>query len=224
MTVDELGRSLIMLLPSCDKTTCVTGAIEVSNSAGVVLLDVPYQATLVSTQNSPPTAPVVIKIDEANINNMLIVSKPTEVQDDSEIKRIQRNVLDLNDLDIDLLRFTGLDKNELDEKNELDRNDLNVDLLDFYASNELDKQNTSFLENALENAILPNYTYNKQIGLQHFFNESQTKVTLYKISTHTATVTFSTEKNSTLTLNQDGQIIVQNVNAGGNNIVSIIQK
>jgi hypothetical protein len=38
MTVDELGRSLIILLPSCDSKGCVTGAIEVSNLAGVVLL------------------------------------------------------------------------------------------------------------------------------------------------------------------------------------------
>ena len=30
MTVDELGRSIVMLLPSCDKKACVTGAIMVS--------------------------------------------------------------------------------------------------------------------------------------------------------------------------------------------------
>jgi hypothetical protein len=54
MTVDELGRSLVILLPSCDSKGCVTGAIEVSNLAGVVLLDVPYQATMVSSTSSPP--------------------------------------------------------------------------------------------------------------------------------------------------------------------------
>ncbi len=79
MTVDELGRSLIMLLPSCDNKGCVTGAIEVSNLSGVVILDVPYQATMVSSLSTPPSQPTVIKIDQANINNMLIISKPPEI-------------------------------------------------------------------------------------------------------------------------------------------------
>ena len=50
MTVDELGRSLIMLLPSCDNKGCVTGAIQVSTDVGFVLLDVPFQATFVSSR------------------------------------------------------------------------------------------------------------------------------------------------------------------------------
>jgi hypothetical protein len=224
MTVDELGRSLIVLLPSCDEKGCVTGSIEVSNLGGVVILDVPYQATLVATQDSPPSAPVVVKIDQANINNMLIISKPPEVQDESEIKRIQKTSLDFNELDIDLLKFNGLDRSELDAKNSLDRNDLNADLLDFYSNNELDKQNSAFLTNELENPILPSYSFNRAAGLMHFFNETQTEVTLYKVGTHNANIMLSAEKNSTLSLTQDGQTIVQNVNAGGSNILNITQK
>jgi hypothetical protein len=134
MTVDELGRSLIMLLPSCDpKGGCVTGAIEVSNLSGVVLLDVPYQATLVNSLSSPPSTPTIIKIDQANINNMLIISKPPEVHDvvQAGIAKKEKSILDFNALDVDLLKYSKLDENKLDNNQALDRNDLNADLLDF---------------------------------------------------------------------------------------------
>jgi hypothetical protein len=225
MTVDELGRSLVMLLPSCDAKGCVTGAIEVSNLAGVVLLDVPYQATLVSSLNSPPSQPVVVKLDQANINNMLIVSRPPEVQDETQAgtAKKEKNLLDFNALDVDLLKFTGLDDNKLDDNKALDRNDLNTDLLDFYAQNELDRQNASLLSDELDIPILPGYSANKPMGLLYYFNEDQTKVTLYKAGTHNATVTVDTTKNVTFTLIQDGQTIIQNVNKGSTSTITITQ-
>lgn len=226
MTVDELGRSLIMLLPSCDpKGGCVTGAIEVSNLAGVVLLDVPYQATLVNSANTPPSTPTVIKIDQANINNMLIISKPPEVQDDTKagVSKKEKSLLDFNALDVDLLKFTALDDNKLDDNKALDRNDLNADLLDFYAQNELDRQNASLLSDELDNPILPGYNSNKAMGLNYYFNDDQTKVTLYKAGTHNATATFDTTKNVTFTLIQDGQTIIQNVNKGSTSTLTIVQ-
>ncbi len=225
MTVDELGRSLVMLLPSCDAKGCVTGAIEVSNLAGVVLLDVPYQATLVSSLNSPPSQPVVVKLDQANINNMLIVSRPPEVQEETQAgtAKKEKNLLDFNALDVDLLKFTTLDENKLDDNKALDRNDLNTDLLDFYAQNELDRQNASLLSSELDNPILPGYSANKPMGLLYYFNEDQTKVTLYKAGTHNATVTVDTTKNVTFTLIQDGQTIIQNVNKGSTSTITITQ-
>jgi hypothetical protein len=225
MTVDELGRSLVMLLPSCDDKGCVTGAIEVSNFGGVVLLDVPYQATLVNSAYRPPSEPTVIKIDQANINNMLIISKPPEVDDDSDAgTKKKETALDFNELDVDLLKFTGLDSSDLDKKNALDRNDLNADLLDFYSDNELDKQNQAFLSNELDNPILPNYSTNKAQGLLYYFNEDQSRVTLYRVTGHQATMTFSTDINTTFSLNQSGQGLVQNINKGGDNVVTVIQK
>ena len=224
-TVDELGRSLVMLLPSCDEKGCVTGAIEVSTLAGVVLLDVPYQATLVNSAYSTPSEPKVINIDQANINNLLIVSRPPEVKEDVDagVKK-DKSVLDFNELDKDLLKFSALDVNALDKKSALDRNDLNVDLLDYGAENELDRQNGGMLGNDLDNPILPNYSYNKGLGLQYYFNEDQSQVTLYKVGAHQATITFDTSANATLTLNQNGQQIIQNVNRGGDNIITITQK
>ncbi len=225
MTVDELGRSLVMLLPSCDAKGCVTGAIEVRNLAGVVLLDVPYQATLVNSAYTSPTEPVVIKIDQANINNMLIISKPKEVADAENAGTVkkEKGLLDFNELDVDLLKYSKLDENALDKKSSLERNDLDSDLLAFNSLNELDRQNASLLSNELDNPILPGYSSNKALGLLYYFNDDQTKVTLYKAGSHNATVTFDTTKNATLTLNQSGQQIIQNVNKGSTSVVSITQ-
>jgi hypothetical protein len=225
MTVDELGRSLVMLLPSCDDKGCVTGAIEVSNFGGVVLLDVPYQATLVNSAYLPPSEPKTISIDQANINNMLIVSKPPEVAEDGKAgTNKEKNVLDFNELDVDLLKFVDLDENQLEDNKALDRNDLNTDLLDFYAQNELDRQNASLLSDELDIPILPGYANNKPAGLMYYFNDDQSKVTLYKSGTHNATVTFDTTKNVTYTLNQSGQTIIQNVNKGSTTIINISQQ
>ena len=226
MTVDELGRSLIMLLPSCDpRGGCVTGVIEVSNLSGVVILDVPYQATLVNSAYTPPSEPVVVKLDQANINNMLIISKPKEIADDTHAGTIkkERGLLDFNELDVDLLKYTKLDENALDKKTALDRNDLDADLLSFNVLNELDRQNASLLNNELDNPILPNYSSNKPLGLLYYFNEDQTKVTLYKAGSHNATATFDTTKNVTFTLIQDGQTIIQNVNKGSTSTLLIVQ-
>ena len=225
MTVDELGRSLIMLLPSCDSKGCVTGAIEVSNLSGVVVLDVPYQATLVNSAYMPPTEPIVIKIDQANINNMLIVSKPKEIHD-TETAGInkEKGILDFNALDIDLLKFTKLDENSLDDNRVLDRNDLNVDLLAFNSLNELDRQNAALLANELDIPVLPGYATNKALGLLYYFNDDQSKVTLYKAGVHTAVVTFDSSRSATLTLNQSGQAIIQQVNKGATSSVTINQQ
>ena len=222
-TVDELGRSLIILLPSCDKSGCVTGAIEVSNLAGVVLLDVPYQATLVSSANIPPTTPTVIKVDQMNINNMLIISRPPEVQEDTHAGiHTEKTALDFNELDVDLLKYAALDENKLNDNKALDRNDLNNDLLQVYSNNELDAENKVLLDNALDNNLLPGY--NPMSGLKYYFNDDKSKVTLYRAGSHTATVTLSTDRNVDLNLNQNGTIIKQPVNKGGTSIITITQQ
>jgi hypothetical protein len=225
MTVDELGRSLIMLLPSCDNKGCVTGAIEVSNLSGVVILDVPYQATMVSSLSTPPSQPAVIKIDQANINNMLIISKPPEIPDDTNAgtAKKEKNILDFNALDVDLLKYSALDENKLENFKELDRNDLDADLLAFNSLNELDRQNASLLGDELDIPVLPGYSANKTLGLLYYFNDDASKVTLYKAGTHNATATFDTTKDVTFNLIQNGQTIIQNVNKGSTSTLTITQ-
>ena len=226
MTVDELGRSLVMLLPSCDpRGGCVTGVIEVSTLAGIVILDVPFQATLVNSAYQRPSEPIIIKIDQANINNMLIISKPREIQEDTQAgtTKKEKGLLDFNALDVDLLKYNALEENKLDDNRALDRNDLNVDLLAYNALNELDRQNASLLGDELDIPVLPGYAANKPMGLLYYFNDDASKITLYKAGTHNATVTFDTTRSATYTLIQDGQTIIQNVNKGSTSIVTITQ-
>jgi hypothetical protein len=128
-TIDELGRSLIILLP--DANGNASGEIVVSNESGIdVTLNEAYSATMVSTISSYPTAPVVINNISANlINNMFIVSPPADVQtviDESSTKSDDGGLLD-----VDFLEFDGLDVDALkDSDGDLEFTELDVDLLD----------------------------------------------------------------------------------------------
>jgi hypothetical protein len=73
MSVDEMGKSLIILLPGADKQV---GQIEVSNMAGTVLLDKAFQGTVVTSAYTPPSPPVVYDIGEGNIGNDLLLDEP----------------------------------------------------------------------------------------------------------------------------------------------------
>ena len=81
MTVDELGRSLIILLPSLpDKGPPVVGTITVSNAAGIVTMTKAFQATFVSTAGDRPSAPVLLNFaDETSVNNNLLLDTPKSV-------------------------------------------------------------------------------------------------------------------------------------------------
>ena len=71
-TVDELGRSLIILLPNEDGTS--SGEITVETWAGIEILNEPFQATMVQTMDSQPTKAVVLgNLTLGLINNMLII-------------------------------------------------------------------------------------------------------------------------------------------------------
>ena len=52
-TIDELGRSLVILLP--DDKGLPSGIIEVSNGAGTVVLDESYAETIVANADTQPT-------------------------------------------------------------------------------------------------------------------------------------------------------------------------
>jgi hypothetical protein len=218
MTVDELGRSLVMLLPSCDDKGCVTGAIMVSNESGSVLMDVAYQATLVSSSNIPPSRPVVVTIDPSNINNLLIVTPPKEVEKE-EVKE-SRSAIDVNFLNVDLLKYNALDEDELKKFAELDINLLDVDLL----GNILDIQSAALSTDMLSNTnrLLPDYSEAK--GIRYFFNDDGSKVTLNRTTTHTASVTLNIDEDKTVDITQDGVFVTQNVNKGGSTTIIINQK
>ena len=133
-TIDELGRTLVILLP--DKFGGPSGVIDVFNDGGTTTLDQAFQATMVSSFDSPPTNPVTITNLTVNmIDNMFIVNPPQEVK-----QAIEDQVADdLNEdqglLDVDFLEFNelegdaGLSNDALDEFSELDIDALDADFL-----------------------------------------------------------------------------------------------
>ena len=59
-TVDELGRSLVILLPDANGNS--SGEITVTTASGVEVLNEPFQATMVSAWEQPPTELSLIHI------------------------------------------------------------------------------------------------------------------------------------------------------------------
>ena len=224
MTVDELGRSLVMLLPSCDDKGCVTGVIMVSNDAGSVVMDVAYQTTLVTSLTSVPSTPVVVTIDQANINNLLIVAPPPEIATENEREKStqQRTVLDVNYLNKDLLKYNELDQNELQKFVDLDINFLDVDLL----VNMLDLSNQQLAASQeailVEKTLLPNYS--NASGLTYGLSEDESRLILRRQTAHTAQVTVDLEADAVLNITQDGAPVTQQINRGGTTAINIIQR
>ena len=103
MTVDEIGQSLIILLPNVDGTV---GEIDVESDIGIVTMTRAFQATTVKSRETTPTKPVVLDLSEEMINNMLIVQPP---------KQVEEEVVMEDDKKKDPLDFNPLDENELDK-------------------------------------------------------------------------------------------------------------
>ena len=146
VTVNELGESLIILLPKDDGTP--SGEIVVATAIGEVILNQPYQATTVSMFETEPTKPVILDITLELIDNMLIVNPPKEDINVTEksVSSNSNNLLDVDylefeDLDVDYLASDDLEFTELDI-NYLDVNFLE-DLLEIIQDvNELDQTET----------------------------------------------------------------------------------
>ena len=127
MTIDELGGSTIILLPSCDVNgNCLVGEISVESAAGQVILNQAFQATQVFVPENPPTPPVKLDLEIDMINNMLIISKPKNLEDENYVKKIKA-VADA--LDIDFLEFDDLEVDYLEEDENLYVTGLDIDFL-----------------------------------------------------------------------------------------------
>ena len=108
-TIDELGRSLVILLP--DENGDPSGEIIVSNDAGSITLTEAYAATMVSSVSSMPTQKVIINnITPALIDNMFIVNAPKEVQMAIDEQMQDDSNIDMGSLDADFLEFDELEK------------------------------------------------------------------------------------------------------------------
>jgi hypothetical protein len=223
-TVDETGKSTIILLPSCPpgwknlERDCVTGSISVSTMLGTVWLTKPFEAVTVNTGiDKPKSALLNLSLDQ--INNLIIVSPPKEQKLESTKNEAKAfNFLDEDLLGGDLLKYSGLDVNALDKPTGLDKNFLNSDFL----FNFLDVSSAQLLSNELDqfNGLLPKY--DKATGLKYFVDTDY--VTLYReTSSHYAEVTSSTTRALTLNLTQDGLTVKQLVNGPGTTTITIKQ-
>ena len=129
-TIDELGRSLVILLPDEDGSS--SGEIVVTNNAGSVTLNESYQATMVSTLDTPPSNAMTINNITPNmIDNMFIVNPPPEVKQQMEDSYRDEQNEDQGILDVDFLEFNELENDALaDTTEDLEFSELDIDFLD----------------------------------------------------------------------------------------------
>jgi hypothetical protein len=128
-TIDELGRSLIVLLP--DANGDPSGEISVTNLGGEVILNQAYQATMVSSLDVIPTSPVqIMGITPSMIDNMFIVNPPKAVKEAVEQQVEEDSNQDQGVLDVDFLEYNELEK-DIDDylEEEEDFNRIDIDYL-----------------------------------------------------------------------------------------------
>jgi hypothetical protein len=229
MTVDEIGRSLIILLPSCpdptlDEDECPVGQISVSNAAGSVLLTEAYEGTMVSGLAMMPSDPRKLLLERANINNNLIIVPPSEFA--NGFATDEEDEEQLTALDVDLLEYNELGADLLDEDllnfSELDINRLDGDYLDNFLElglgigldeNELDEA---------ENSILP--TVSKYPWITWAANESYIYIESDR-QPHISIVTVSADTHGTYKLTQDEYTAILEIQDGGDDInITVVQK
>lgn len=221
-TVDELGRSLIILLP--DDNGLPSGEILVTTAMGTVTLNKPYQATTVDVYESSPSSPVILDLTLDIIDNMLIVSPPKEeIIIEESLYASETDILDFNELDIDYLA-----EDELEEDN-LEFTELDYDALD-----------TNFLEDLLE--IIDEFEQEEQDALQDVTSTviSGTKlgqdqetqitsfitgetVTLQRQVTNYARVDLNIDGSYTVIFIQDGISRIVKINGGSSSVIRISQ-
>ena len=128
MTIDEVGSSTIILLPSCDTNgNCFVGEISVESDAGMVIMNQAFQATVVDTISSRPLKPVILDLEESFINNLLIISKPREIKEAQQAASYNKVA---TALDIDFLKFEELEIDYLEIEEDQYVTMLDTDFLD----------------------------------------------------------------------------------------------
>ena len=223
-TVDELGRSLIILLP--DAFGLSSGEIEVVTAMGTVILNKPYEATTVSVFESAPTKPVILDLTLDVIDNMLIVTPPKEqIIAEEEVTNTQTDsVLDFNDLDIDYLAEDYLKEDSL-EFTELDINYLDVNYLEDLL-NVLDALAIDEDEDALAQAT------STQISGTLLGKDPETQITtlisgnlisMRREVNESVRVDLNGSNAYTVILIQDGISNVVKINGGSDSVITITQ-
>jgi hypothetical protein len=230
-TVDEIGRSTIILLPSCPKgwldieKDCKTGKIEVITDEGKVIMDQAFQATRVDSKETKPFKPVILNLSEDQINNLLILSPPKELRE-SDADRARNKLSAKGALDVDFLAENKLIDVLDKEQKEMYQDKLSQNLLDNdFLANVLDIVNQQlaaqmdFLGKA-KSGLLPDY--NALTGVKVELDEPE--VTLCRESNgDTQCITTRTGQSATIYQTQGSVEIKNRVNSGGGTTISVTQ-
>ncbi len=107
---------------------CFVGEISVETDAGFVVMNQAFQATTVDVPDSKPLKPVIVGLDENMINNLLVVSKPKEIEEQEEKEKRLKVVA--NALDIDFLKFDDLEVDLLEVEEDEFAGALDIDFLE----------------------------------------------------------------------------------------------
>jgi hypothetical protein len=229
-TVDELGRSTIILLPSCPtgwtniERDCKTGKIWVETDEGRVVMDQPFQATKVESRGLMPSKPVILSLSPDAISNMLILSPPKEFKEDNSQVRAQMKGV----LDVDFLKEQGLVNALEAQQKEMYQDRLSRNFLDSdFLANILDIVNAQLasqidmLNKNNNNKLLPDWVATSGVTVEL----DEPKITLCRDSgSDVQCVTTPTKQNSTITQIQGSVEIRNRVNSGGSTIINLIQR
>jgi hypothetical protein len=197
---------------------CRVGQITVTTDMGTVTLDQMFQSTQTVSRESNPAKPVILQLTDAQISNMLILTKPKRATHDETGK----NILDRNELDKDLLRYDALNVDLLAEATgKLAQNYLDSSFLE----NVIDLMNAGLLDNALaeqDDPMLPRYKPNKVQGLKYYVEDYN--LALYRAApSHFAQVIVDKDASAQVNIFQDGLPIQQQVNKPGGSVINIRQ-
>jgi hypothetical protein len=224
-TVDELGKSLIILLP--DANGISSGEIVVSTGAGSVTLNKPYQATTVSLFQNAPSTPAILNLTLDLIDNMLIVTPPKRVELVEEVQTAVKNnpYLDFSGLDVDFLADDFLEEDPEFEFSELDINYLDVNFLEDMLS-VLDALGIAKEEDRLKQATSTTVT-GTELG-QDKDTQITTLITgqvvsLRRFVNHSVRLDVEASNAYTVILMQEGVEKVVKINGGSDSTIRILQ-
>ena len=223
-TVDELGRSLVILLP--DAFGLSSGEIEVVTAMGSVILNKPFEATTVNVFESKPSNPVILDLTLDIIDNMLIVTPPKkEITLTEEVaQNSKENILDFNDLDFDALAEDYLAKDEL-EFTSLDYDALDTNYLEDLL-NVLDQLAVGDEEDVLADATgidIKGTTIGQDTETQITTLIAGDVISLRRNVNESVRLDLNGNDAYTLIIIQDGVSNVVKINSGGDSVITITQ-
>jgi hypothetical protein len=222
--VDEIGRSLVILLPNEDGSA--SGEISVETAASMVILNQPFQATMTTVSEAAPTRPVVLSnLTLGFIDNLLIVTPPDEIREAVE----EQSGTVSNILDVDLLEETELDESELDDdelQEEIGRLDIDLlamdfmmDLLDIVAVSARKDDKVSELDGVKIEGILAGFDKQNQT---YTFVEGEV-LTIFRSVENTFDLELDKGGAYNISILTAGKALDITINGGGENAIYINQ-